>query len=443
LGRYKYLLKRIWKNKERLNRRFFVTQDYLKEEVMERANEMRQDRAKLINDARVILDKADEEKRDLSAEEQGQYDKMMDDVEKLGKKIDIEERQKKLEADLEGSLPTPEPKPAGGAEGNTQDPMKELRKTAFQKFIRGNVHAMSDEEKRALQADSDTAGGYTVQYEEFVNQLLKKLDDDLFIRGLATKYRLTKAESLGIPTLENDPADADWTPEIASIVANADSTMSFGKRELKPHQLSKLIKVSNKLIRSSAIPIESVVNDRMAYKFGVTNEKVFLTGHGSEQPLGLFTASADGISTGRDVSTGNTGTSITTDGLLEAKYTLKAQYRKNCKWLFHRDAVKQIAKLKDGDGQYIWHGSIVTGTPDTLLNFPFMESEYAPNTFTTGLYVGLLGDYSYYWIVDALDMTIQRLMELYAETNQVGFIGRMETDGMPVMEDAFVRVKLG
>ena len=69
-------------------------------------------------------------------------------------------------------------------------------------------------------------------------------------------------------------------------------------------------------------------------------------------------------------------------------------------------------------------------------------SEYAPNTFTTGLYVGLLGDFSHYWIADALEMTVQRLVELYAGTNQTGFIGRLETDGAPVLEEAFARVKL-
>jgi hypothetical protein len=31
-------------------------------------------------------------------------------------------------------------------------------------------------------------------------------------------------------------------------------------------------------------------------------------------------------------------------------------------------------------------------------------------------------------------------MELYAETNQVGYIGRMEVDGMPVLEEAFSRL---
>ena len=77
-----------------------------------------------------------------------------------------------------------------------------------------------------------------------------------------------------------------------------------------------------------------------------------------------------------------------------------------------------------------------------ILDIPVIMSEYAPNTFTTGLYAGILGDFSYYWIADALDMTIQVLTELYAESNQNGYILRSETDGMPVLEEAFVRVTL-
>lgn len=87
-------------------------------------------------------------------------------------------------------------------------------------------------------------------------------------------------------------------------------------------------------------------------------------------------------------------------------------------------------------------GSTCGGSLDTLLGLPMTISEWAPNTFSTGQYVGLLGDFRRYWIADALSMQVQRLNELYAETNQVGFIGRLETDGAPVLEEAFVRVKL-
>jgi HK97 family phage major capsid protein len=60
---------------------------------------------------------------------------------------------------------------------------------------------------------------------------------------------------------------------------------------------------------------------------------------------------------------------------------------------------------------------------------------------TTGQYIGIVGDFSKYEIVDALDIEIQRLVELFALTNQVGFISRAETDGMPGLAEAFVRIK--
>jgi HK97 family phage major capsid protein len=293
---------------------------------------------------------------------------------------------------------------------------------------------------RAMQADSVIEGGYLVMPEEFVGGLIKFVDDQVFIRGFATVHQVSMAQSLGAPSLDTDISDADWTSELAT--GAEDTALKVGKRDLHPHPLAKRIKVSNKLLRLTGGGAETLVRDRLGYKFAVTEEKGFLTGSGAQQPLGLFTASAHGISTGRDVNADNTTTEIRFDGLKNVKYTLKGQYWSRARWIFHRDALKQIAKLKDGEGRYIWEQSVQVGQPDRILGFPVHMSEFAPNTFTTGLYVGILGDLSHYWIADALTMQLQRLVELYAETNQIGFIGRMEVDGMPVLEEAFVRVKL-
>ena len=157
---------------------------------------------------------------------------------------------------------------------------------------------------------------------------------------------------------------------------------------------------------------------------------------------GLFVASEEGISTARDIATGNTTTEMTFDGLTEAKYAIKNQYQAHLEWLFHRDGVKQLAKIKDKDGQYIWQPSVTENTPDRLMGRIVNMSEYVPNTFTAGNYVGLIGDFRNYWIVDSLTMEIQVLAELYARSNQIDYIGRLETDGMPVLEECFARVKL-
>jgi len=413
-------------------------------------NELRQQRAKLITDARATIDAAAAEKRDLTAEEETNVARIMGDpakgtageIDKLGAKINREEQLQKEERALEetqGRVTTPDPKDTPETRALGPRGSEEYR-AAFQRYLRMGPAGISAQEARALQADDDVGGGYTVAPIQFAEGLLKELDDLVFIRSLATKTVLDRAESLGIVSLDADPADADWTTELAT--GGEDSTMGFGRRELRPHPLAKLLKVSATLLRQSRLDVEGLARSRLAYKFAVSEEKGFLVGSGAGQPLGVFTASAQGISTGRDISTGNTTTAIQADGLQEAKWGLKPAYRQRARWLFHSDALKQIAKLKDGDGQYIWQPGLQAGTPDRLLNQPYAESVFAPNTFTTGLYVGIFGDFSFYHIADALEMTVQRLVELYAATNQVGLIGRLECDGMPVLETAFVRVKL-
>jgi len=173
-------------------------------------------------------------------------------------------------------------------------------------------------------------------------------------------------------------------------------------------------------------------------------ESAFMSGHGAGQPLGVFTASDNGISTSQDSSTDNTNTAFTADGLISAKYTLTSPWLNNgnLRWVMHRDAVKMARKLKDGNGQYLWQPGMVQDAPDRILDVPVRVSEYAPNTFTTGLYVGLIGDLSYYWIAETMSVQVQRLTELGALTNQDYFIGRAILDGMPVLEKAFVRVTL-
>jgi len=407
--------------------------------MSQKLRELREQRGRLVKTARDILDKAETEKRNLTAEEETNYQKAISDQDELRKSIEREERQIELERELAGKQYEKDERNKPNRDERKSPRATEEYRAAYAKFLAGGVSALDGDERRALQADSDTGGGFLVMPEQMVNDLLKNVDDMVFIRQRATKFRVPSAGSLGVPTLDADPADADWTTELAT--GNEDSTMAFGKRSLTPSPVAKRIKISATLLRK--VPgVEALVRDRLAYKFGITQEKAFLTGNGVNQPLGVFTASANGIPTTRDVSAGNTTTSITFDGLIEAKYSLKGQYWGNADWLFHRDALKQISKLKDGEGQYLWRQSVREGEPDTLLSRPFMMSEYAPNTFTTGLYVGLFGDFSNYWIADALDMQVQRLVELYAETNQVGLIGRMESDGQPTLAEAFVRVTL-
>jgi HK97 family phage major capsid protein len=414
--------------------------------------EMRRDRAAQIAEARKIVDTAKREKREMSPEEDVSYGGLIDKAEKIRDDILKAERLEKLESE-ERELERSAGLKGGGADLGDEESNKEgffaskEYREAFATFTREGALSIPEAlrskiktEARAIQMDVDVSGGYLVTPIQMIQGLLKGVDDIVFLRGLATKYQVATAASMGIVSLDSDVDDWGWTTELAT--GSEDDGPTFGKRELTPHPLAKRIKISNKLLRASTQDPETLIVSRLAYKFGVTEEKHFLLGTGAQQPLGVFTASNDGVPTTRDVSTGNTATALTFDGLIEAKYGLKSQYWARARWLFHRDAMKMLTKIKDGDGNYMYRDSVRAGEPDTLLGRPIDISEFCPNTFTASSYVGMFCDWSYYWIVDALSMQIQRLTELYAETNQVGLIGRAELDGMPVLAEAFVRIKL-
>lgn len=395
-------------------------------------------RAEAINSARSIVDKLETENRsEMNTEEKVSYDKAISEATELRNRIDRLVKQEELEKSLNDiSVDSKEDK---SSKTNSLVGTVEYR-NAFASFIKSGKIGLSDKEQRALSSVTIPDGGALIASEQFVNLLIKFLDDNVAVRTLATVFQVPKATSLGAPSLDTDIADADWTTDVGT--GSEDSSMKFGKRSLFPTAIAKRIKVPNPLLRMAMMNVEELVTSRLGYKFAITEEKAFLTGSGAGQPLGIFTASNLGIPTSRDVSAGNTTTEIKADNLIEVKYSLKQPYQAKARWMFHRDGIKSIAKLKDGNGQYLWQMGLQASAPDTLLNSPVTQSEYVPNVFTTGLYVGAYGDFSNYWIADALDMTIQRLDELYAESNNVGFIGRKETDGMPVVAEAFARVKL-
>jgi len=399
---------------------------------MEKILEMKRQRAGLVAQARALVEKAEKENRDFTADEKEQYEKIFKDINELKERIDRQEKLLEEERAIRTTTTAIKENPEKQAQDN--------RMLAFRKWIVYGLSSLTSDEVRALSVGTDSVGGYLVPPQEFVATLIKKVDDNVFIRKYATIMRLGGAKTIGIPTIDTDPSDADWTSELQT--GSEDTSLAFGKRAMTPRPLAKRIKVSNQLLRVSAVPVEEIVIDRLAYKFGISLEKAYLTGNGSGKPLGLFTASDNGIPTSRDVTVGDPTYGVSADGLLDVKYALKGQYWGRAVWVLHRDIVKQIAKLKDTTGQYLWKPGLAGTEPDTLCGRPLLVSEYAPNTVEDGAYVCLFGDLSAYYIVDALDMTLQRLVELYAEANQVGFICRYEGDGAPVLAEAFARGKI-
>ncbi len=411
------------------------------------------ERAQLIAESRLVSERGSKEtpQRPMNAEERSQVDAMFVRIDELEADAKRAQTQERLDASLktsQGRITQP------AATGETPEAIAKRaasERRAFNAYLTGNRNSLAAEdrnayfdlENRALSSGSGTQAGSLVAPIEWVNELILFVKNLVVVRQLAGQvFSVPNAQSLGMPSLDADPADADWTTEL--LTGSTDSTMAVGKREFIPRPMAKRLLVSKKLARQ--VPsIDALVRDRIGYKVAVTEEKAFMTGDGVNKPLGLFTASANGIPTTQDTDSA-TGTPTATD-IITTKYSLKQQYMqsKSLRCVLNRPKMAIVRNFKDENNQFLWNPSgfgtnLLKDGIDTILEVPVVMSEYAPAGTSAGDYFLGFFDLNYYWIADALDTVIEAYMELYSETNQNLYIARKETDGMPVLAEAFVRL---
>lgn len=318
------------------------------------------------------------------------------------------------------------------------DAEKELRASVDKWFREGDYK----EVREALQSSVAAAGGNTVAPQYLVKNIIKNLDNEVQIRKYANIIPAVAGyDSLGIPTLDKDLADHEWTTEIGKV--NEDTSLAFGKREMKPNQLTKLVKISKRLIRESNIDIQGFVEQRIAYKLSVPLEHNYLYGDGKGKPLGIFAQTSDNsaaITKDRDIKVGTSKEAISYDGLVDATSGLKKGHLSNAVWMLNKQAVASLRKFKDSTGRPIWTEGIQGAQPSYLMGIPVIQNDFITDKLEKGKYIGFLADLKNYWILDSFGMELQVLYELYSETNQVGFQAGYWGDGAPVLEEAFVRL---
>ncbi len=450
--------------------------------------EMRELRAKAVHDARAILERAEAEGRPMTSEEDANYSKAFDDATNLKKRIDQAEKLAQLEAEEANEIDLAAQArresagtrrlselvdPATAVEATLEEQGLALLREQFGDVEQGEAGWNVREQLRAtpafrrafwkemllkhgatgadgelvgrvradLVSDSAVDGGYLNTPMEFTGGLLKALEEALPLRSFFRTFRVRGADSLGV---RRRTAKASTYARGGEITPpTPDKSLKFGIKTLTPHFYTAEIFLSRDLIRRAVMPVESIAIDEVTRDVAEKQEDEWIAGNGSQEPLGLFTPSTDGISTARDSECGSAaGAAYNFDDLRDAKYTV-FRYWNNARWIFPLDGEKEISKIKDGDGQYIWQRDVRVGEPDRLLGLPVHVHERFPSDFSTaGNYTGMVGDFSYYWVAESLDMEVLRLSELYAEINQVALLFRGKNDGMPILEEPFARLKL-
>ncbi|KKN16796.1 hypothetical protein LCGC14_0972260 [marine sediment metagenome] len=396
---------------------------------MKTINDLYSEKGVIIEKIRGLQDKADAEDRDFTGDELTTLRALESSLGQISARVKsesnllVEEAQMRDQERIDiASIQ------AAGVSGSDINAMEDVRKKGFHEFLRRGGHnthveyrASTDPQTIGVAAD----GGSTVP-DEWWRELVEKKVEANVMRQLAT---IISSESGTLTVVKDDVAGvSSLYAESAEIVAAKET---FATATFSAYKIGRIVKITNELINDSMFNIEQFISRRIARSDAILEEQLFVTGTGSSQPNGIFTAATTGI-------TAASATAITSDELFELKHSIIKPYRKNAVWLMNDSTLLLISKLKGGDQQYLWRPGLERGAPDILLGHEVHDVSNAPEA-TSGLDSILFGDVSGYWIVDRVGFSLLRLVEKYAEFDQIGFRGTSRTDG-DLVETEAVRV---
>lgn len=389
---------------------------------MNTVQELREKRAKIWDNAKNFLDSKRTSDGLISEEDSKTYEKMESEVVNLGKEIERLERQAVIDLELSKAVNKPIRESIQTHEKVKTGIASDEYKDAFWKAMRNrNGYEIRD----ILQIGQDVNGGYLVP-DEFERQLVESLEEENIFRKLATIIT-TSSGDRKIPVVATK-GTASWIDEGQEI---PESDNTFGQVSIGAFKLATLVKISEELLNDSAFNMEAYISKEFGRRMGAKEEETFFAGTGTDRPTGILSDTA-----GAEVGvTTNSATSLNFDDLMDLFYSLRSPYRNKAVFIMNDATVKNIRKLKDGNGQYLWQPSVTAGTPDMILNRPVYTSSYMP-TLGAGNKTVLFGDFSYFWIADRQGRVFKRLNELYATKNLVGFMTYQRVDAKLILPEA-------
>ena len=385
----------------------------MEKELNERKND-------LITRAEETLNKAKEEKRELTEAEAEELAEIRDNVRRIMKTLELKGEFDKMEGKAleKKGLPKDEAKTEIEIEKEERALNEEK---AFADYIRGVV--TNERATNMTLTDNGAVIPTTI-----ANRIIRKVYDISPILQRSTKYNVKG--TLELPYYDESTqaitvAFATEFQELESNIGKLDSITLTG------YLAGALSLVSRSLINNSQFDIVAFVVDVMAYDISRFIEDTLLNGKGS----------VTGLSNLTNVKTTASATSITADELILAQGKVKDVYQNNAIWIMSPATRDAIRSLKDEMGRYLLQDDISLPFGKSLLGKPIYVSDNMPE-MTAGKNAIYYGDMSGLATKFAEELSIQVLREKYATMHAVGVVGWIEFDSKVENAQKIVAVKM-
>lgn len=375
--------------------------------------ELEEKKNDLITRAEETLNKAKEEKRELTDDEAAELAEIRDDVRKIIETLKLDDDFRTLGGVMEkksDATPTEEQRGCAAVEDKKQEQraVEDSERAAFENYIRGRV--VNERAGELTKKDNGAVIPTTI-----ANQIIKKVYDICPILEQSTRYNVKG--NLQIPYYDESSSKLTvaYQDEFTALTS---SNGKFASINLTGYLAGALSKISVSLVNNAQFDIVNFVVNEMSDAIKRFIEHELLIG---------TSAKVTGLSTLKNIVTTASGTAITADEIIDVHDAVKDDYQNGAIWIMSSKTRTALRKLKDAEGRYLLNDDISSPFGTTLLGKPVYCSDNMPE-------IGAGNVAIYYGNMKGLatkfneEINVQVLREKYADEHAVGVIGWFEFD---------------
>jgi HK97 family phage major capsid protein len=412
------------------------------------AKRLRDRRLNVWEEAKGIAEKAAEENRALTEEEQGRWDAYQEEMGKLDTRIravlDTEKRAKEAD-DAFDALSGKRPDQGAAAQRAGGGKMlEEIRKWARGDDGAGRVmEVRRAPELGPINYRVLTTGGVggtnasSIIPIDFYDMLIAHLIE---VSGVM-QCGPTVLNTGGGETLQVPKTTAHSTAASAAQAGGLPtSDPAFATQPLSAFKYGVLLQVARELIDDTAVDLLGYLAMQAGRALGNAFGTDLVNGTGTGQPNGIINTATVGV-TGS--VTGVSGAPSYAN-LVDLEYSVIAPYRqsRSCYWLAADKTIGGFRKITDTVGRPIWEPSAVLGSPDLLLGKPLVADPFMPAMATAAKPIAF-GDFSQFFVRLVGGVRFERSDDFAFGSDLVTFRAILRGDGTLVDRTGAIRLYQG
>jgi HK97 family phage major capsid protein len=369
-------------------------------------------RAKAWEQAKALLDSAADEKRDLSAEENQTYDRIMADLDQRAATIET------IKAQTEREVRAAEAMVGYESQARPEVSVPAINDAELiRSLARGEIRSHSFEKRDVLK--SSTGSPVPTSFYDQVLLLARHVGPML---ETSTMLNTAGGENLQIPSLS--AYSVGTVSGEAAAIGESDPTFNSFVT-LGAYKYSFLTQISREMVEDAGVDILGFLSAQTGNALGYAVNNALTVGTGTTQPTGIVTAAGSGI-------TGSTAVAgvFTADNLIDLVYSVDTAGRTlpGTGFQMNGASIGKVRKLKDTAGQYIFAPAVSAEARDLLLGYPIYENPAMVNTATSAKSV-IFGHLPSYYVRSVGGLRLDRSDDYAFQNDLITFRATMRVDG--------------